>query len=161
VNAVAAAQASGVPLIRYMRPAWDEPADAAWLHVPTIEAAAAALPPNAHGFITTGHQGLEYFVGRDDCRLVARLIEVPQIDLGHMELLIDTPPHSLASERSLFDRYDFTHLVSKNSGGAATWAKLDVARERGATVIMVARPAYGPAHEVGTVDEAVAAVATH
>jgi len=26
---------------------------------------------------------------------------------------------------------------------------------------MVARPAYGPAHEVGTVDEAVAAVATH
>lgn len=161
VNAVAAAQASGVPLVRYMRPAWDEPADAAWLHVPTIEAAAAALPPNAHGFITTGHQGLEYFVDRDDCRLVARLIEVPQIELGHMELLIDTPPHSLASERSLFDRYDFTHLVSKNSGGAATWAKLDVARERGATVIMVARPAYGPAHEVGTVDEAVAAVATH
>ena len=41
VNAVAAAQASGVPLVRYMRPAWDEPADAAWLHVPTIEAAAA------------------------------------------------------------------------------------------------------------------------
>jgi precorrin-6A/cobalt-precorrin-6A reductase len=158
VNAVAAAQATGVPLVRYMRPAWEEPTGAGWVHVPTIAAAAAALPPNAHALITTGHEGLEHFVERDDCRLAARLIEPPAIDMGQVTWLQDAPPYSIESERSLFDRYGFTHLVTKNSGGGATRAKLDVARERGVTVVMVARPVYGPAREVGTVDDAVAAV---
>ena len=158
VNAVAAAQATGVPLVRYMRPAWEEPPGASWVHVPTIAAAAAALPPNAHALITTGHEGLEHFVERDDCRLAARLIEPPAIDMGQVTWLQDAPPYSIESERSLFDRYGFTHLVTKNSGGGATRAKLDVARERGVTVVMVARPVYGPAREVGTVEDAVAAV---
>lgn len=158
VNAVAASQASGVPLVRYMRPAWEEPPGVSWVHVPTIAAAAAALPPNAHALITTGHEGLEHFVARDDCHLVARLIEPPAIDTGQVTWLQDTPPYSPEAERALFDRYGFTHLVTKNSGGGATRAKVDVARERGVTVVMVARPVYGPAHEVGTVEEAVAAV---
>lgn len=158
VNAVGASQASGVPLVRYMRPEWDEPEGAGWMHVPDVAAAAAALPANAHGFITTGHEGLEHFVARDDCRLVARLIEAPGIELGSVGLLLDTPPYVLEDERALFDRHGFTHLVTKNSGGAGTWAKLEAARERGVTVIMVARPVYGPAREVGSVEEAVAAV---
>jgi precorrin-6A/cobalt-precorrin-6A reductase len=158
VNAVSAAQAAGVPLVRYMRPPWAEPAGAAWLHVPSVSAAAAALPPNAHGFITTGHEGLEHFVGRDDCRLVARLIEPPAIELGHVEWLEDTPPYRLEAERALFEMHGFTHLVTKNSGGEATWAKMVVARERGMQVIVVARPVYGPAVEVGSVDDAVRVV---
>ena len=158
VNAVGAAQTSGVPLVRYMRPAWAEPAGAGWTHVPDIATAAEALPPNAHGFITTGHEGLEHFVERDDCRLVARLIEPPTIQMGHVVWLQDTPPYTVESERALFGRYGFTHLVTKNSGGEATRAKLDVARERGVQVVMVARPAYGPAMEVGTIEEAVRAV---
>ena len=158
VNAVGAAQASGIPLVRYMRPAWDEPPGAGWVHVPTIAAAAAALPANANGLITTGHERLEQFVARNDCRLVARLIEPPAIEMGHVAWLQDTPPYMLEDERALFARHGFTHLVTKNSGGEATRAKLDVARERGVTVIMVARPVYGPAREVATVEEAVAAM---
>jgi precorrin-6A/cobalt-precorrin-6A reductase len=158
VNAVGASQASGVPLVRYMRPPWDEPSGAEWMHVPTVGAAAAALPSNANVFITTGHEGLERFVARDDCRMIARLIEPPAIELGHIWWLEDTPPYSLESERAVFAKYGFTHLVTKNSGGDATRAKLDVARERGVQVIMVARPVYGPAREVGSVEEAVTAV---
>jgi precorrin-6A/cobalt-precorrin-6A reductase len=128
------------------------------VHVPDVAAAAAALPANAHGFITTGHEGLEHFVARDDCRLVARLIEAPGIELGPVGLLLDMPPYALEDEHALFDRHGFTHLVTKNSGGTGTWAKLEAARERGVTVIMVARPVYGPAREVGSVEEAVAAI---
>jgi precorrin-6A/cobalt-precorrin-6A reductase len=36
-------------------------------------------------------------------------------------------------------------LISKNSGGAATEAKLAVARERGLPVIMLQRPGLPPA----------------
>ncbi len=158
VNAVAAARATGIPLVRYMRPPWEEPPGAGWVHVPTIAAAAAALPADAHALITTGHEGLEHFAGRDDCRLVARLIEAPAIEMRAMQWLLDTPPYELEDERVLFERHGFTHLVTKNSGGTATRAKLEVARERDVTVIMVARPAYGPVHEVATVEDAVAAV---
>ncbi len=39
--------------------------------------------------------------------------------------------------------------MTKNSGGEATAAKLEAARELGVQVVMIARPVYGPAREVG------------
>lgn len=158
VNAVRASQASGVPLVRYMRPPWAEPEGAGWVHVPTVRAAAAALPVGANAFVTTGHEGLEHFVPRGDCAIVARLIEPPTNELGHVRWLADGPPYHIEAERRLFDRYGFTHLVTKNSGGERTWPKMAVAQERRVQVIVVARPLYGPAREVGTIEEAVAAV---
>jgi precorrin-6A/cobalt-precorrin-6A reductase len=49
-------------------------------------------------------------------------------------------PFSLEGERMLFDAQQTDVLVSKNSGGAATEAKLTVARERGLPVVMLQRP---------------------
>ena len=49
-------------------------------------------------------------------------------------------PFTLDGERALFHQYRFDVVVSKNSGGAATEAKLEVARERGLPVIMLERP---------------------
>jgi precorrin-6A/cobalt-precorrin-6A reductase len=54
-------------------------------------------------------------------------------------------PFSLESERMLFDAQQTDVLVSKNSGGAATEAKLAVARERGLPVVMLQRPHLPPA----------------
>ena len=161
INAVAAAKQTGIPLVRYMRPEWVEPAGAGWRHVRTLDDAAAALPPMATALITTGHEGLEALLARNDCRLVVRLIEEPEMDLpGHARLIIGRPPYGLEHERALFSREGITHLVTKNSGGEATAAKLVAARESGAEVIMVARPVYGPAVEVGSVEEAVGAITT-
>ena len=41
INAVAAAQQTRVPLVRFMRPAWVEPPGAGWHHVSDLKAAAA------------------------------------------------------------------------------------------------------------------------
>ncbi|MDO8361131.1 MAG: cobalt-precorrin-6A reductase [Devosia sp.] len=159
INAVAAALQSGTPLVRLMRPAWIEPEGAEWRHVPDVVAAADALPSGATALATTGHEGLNALLARDDCQLLVRLIEPPDAKLPrHARLLLSRPPHSLDSERALFAREAITHLVTKNSGGAQTAAKLTAAREAGATVIMIARPVYGPAVEVGTVVEAIAAL---
>src|SRR5690606_26332002 len=96
---------------------------------------------------------------RDDCRLLIRLIEPPQIELPrHAHVLISRPPYTVDGERSLFRREVITHLVTKNSGGEATWAKLVAAQELGVTVVMVERPIYGPALEVKNVGAAIAAV---
>ena len=49
-------------------------------------------------------------------------------------------PFDLAGERALFDASRIDVVISKNSGGRATEAKLAVARERGLPVVMLARP---------------------
>lgn len=159
INAVAAARQSGIPLVRFMRPAWTEPEGAHWVRVRDVANAAAALPHNATALITTGHEGLEALLARDDCRLIVRLIEPPEFVVPrHVQLVLDRPPYSLAHELALFRRHDVTALVTKNSGGEQTAAKIEAARELGAQVIVIDRPVYGPAREVRSVDEAVDAV---
>src|SRR3569833_3828090 len=160
INAVAAAEQTGIPLVRCMRPAWVEPEGARWRQVRDLAQAAEALPALATVLVTTGHQELETLLARDDCRFVVRLIDPPTTPLPrHARLLLARPPYTLEQELRLFRDEAITHIVSKNSGGAPTAAKLDAARQSGAEVIMIDRPAYGPAREVGSVEAAVAAVA--
>ena len=159
INAVAASQQTGIPLVRLMRPAWVEPEGANWRHVRDMHEAAEALPPLATVLVTTGHEDLGEVLDRDDCRFVVRLIEPPAEPLpGHARLILSRPPYTLEGETRLFRSEGITNLVTKNSGGAQTAAKLDAARVTGAQVIMVDRPVYGPAREVGTVEEAAAAI---
>ena len=159
INAVAAAQQARVPLVRYMRPAWEQQIGADWVTVETVAEAAAALPPNADVLLTTGHTGLSHFLERDDCQFVVRTIEAPAVDLPrHASLLQTRPPYSVSDEMALMKREGITHLVTKNSGGGQTAAKLEAARQLGVKVIMIARPVYGPANEVASVEAAIAAL---
>ena len=159
INAVAAALATGVPLVRYMRPAWEQQLGDDWITVETASEAAAVLPSNADVLLTTGHAGLEHFMERDDCHFIVRTIEAPAMELPrHATLLQSRPPYTLDGEMALMRREEITHLVTKNSGGAQTAAKLDAARRLGVKVIMIARPLYGPATEVADLDAAIAAL---
>src|SRR6218665_2640052 len=160
INAVAASRQTGIPLVRYMRPAWEQKLGADWTTVETAAEAAAVLPPNADVLLTTGHSGLEHFLERDDCQFVVRTIEAPALELPrHASLLQTRPPYTVSDEMALMEREGITHLVTKNSGGAQTAAKLEAAQRLGVKVIMIARPAYGPALEVSTIDDAVTALA--
>lgn len=159
INAVAASQQAGVPLVRLMRAPWEEHDEAPWQHCPDTTAAAKALPANAKVLLTTGHAGLADFLMRDDCDFVVRLIEPPELALPrHAQLLIDRPPYTLEGEIGLIKRRDITHIVTKNSGGSQTSAKLAAARQLGIAVLMIARPQYGPAIEVETMEAAIEAI---
>jgi precorrin-6A/cobalt-precorrin-6A reductase len=159
INAVAAAREAGIPLIRFARPPWIEPADAPWTHAADLPAAVAALPAGATALLTTGHEGLEAFLSRRDLHLLVRLIERPALALPrHARLLLARPPFALAEETALFRTHRITHLVTKNSGGTATAAKLEAARRLGIAVLMVARPALPPAPEAVTLEAAVDAL---
>ncbi len=159
INAVAAAQATGVKLVRYMRPEWTARPGQSWLHVASVQEAADALPARAKVLLTTGHTGLDTFLQRSDCRIHIRVIEPPADALPpHADLIVSRPPYRLEDEKALLLHHGITHLVSKNSGGAQTAAKLEAAQELGVTVIMIGRPAYGPALEVASVEAALAAL---
>lgn len=158
-NAVAASRATGIPLLRLLRAPWQPAEGAHWLHVADVQAAAAILPPNARVLLTTGHAGLDSFLQRENCTFWVRVIEPPQQPLpAHAHLLLARPPFTLESETALLSSERITHIVSKNSGGAQTAAKLEAARRLGIAVVMIDRPHYDPAREVATVEAAFAAL---
>jgi precorrin-6A/cobalt-precorrin-6A reductase len=158
-NAVEASRISGVRLVRLTRPVWIEPHYAFWHHVPDVAAAAEALPRGARVLLTVGHRGLDTFLARSDCNFLVRSIEPPEQPLPeHARSLISRPPFFVGAETELMKREGITHLITKNSGGVQTEAKLKAAQQLRVAVLMIARPALPPAHEAPTIGRAIAAL---
>lgn len=158
-NAVEAAKYTSIPLVRLVRPPWKEPQYAFWHHVRNVQEAAAGLPKGARVLLTVGHTGLETFLARTDCSFVVRSIEPPERELPvHAQSLIARPPFFIGAETDLMRHEGITHLITKNSGGVQTEAKLKAAQQLRLAVVMIARPELPPAHEVPTVGRAIAAL---
>jgi precorrin-6A/cobalt-precorrin-6A reductase len=158
-NAVEAAQYTNVPLVRLARPPWKEPQYAFWHHVKNAADAAAGLPKGARVLLTVGHTGLDTFLARTDCSFVVRSIEPPERPLPvHAQSLLARPPFFVGGETELMQYEGITHLITKNSGGVQTEAKLKAAQQLRVAVVMIARPALPPAHEAPTVGRAIAAL---
>jgi precorrin-6A/cobalt-precorrin-6A reductase len=106
-------------------------------------------------FLTTGRQSLAAFAGVDAWFLV-RTVDPPEPPLPRrVEVLLDRGPFTVDGERDLLRRHRIDVLVTKDSGGAMTAAKLVAARELSIPVVMVDRPAPTDASAVETVDGAV------
>jgi precorrin-6A/cobalt-precorrin-6A reductase len=137
-HAASAASLAGTPLIVLRRPGWTEAPGDRWTRVPSLTAAAAAIPSGARVLLATGRQGVGAFVDVDAWFLV-RAIEAPAALPPRSELLLARGPFALDDERALLDRHAITDVVAKDSGGA-TEAKLVAARERSLPVVLVDRP---------------------
>lgn len=142
-NAAAATADAGVPLLALRRPEWRrEPGDD-WIDVADIHAAAAEVGRRSRrAFLTTGRQDVGAFAAQADTWFLIRVVDPPTAELPpRHELLRSRGPYDVAGERELIDRYRIDHLVTKNSGGSMTSAKLTAARDAGVPVVMVRRPA--------------------
>jgi precorrin-6A/cobalt-precorrin-6A reductase len=161
-SAAQACPDAGVALLRLERPGWRERRGDRWHRVRDLPAAAALIPGlGARVLLTTGRQGLAAFAGTDAWFLI-RCVDPPVPPFpGRHELLLDRGPYTLAGERALIDRRAIDLLVTKDSGGGLTEAKLDAARERGLPVIVVDRPPRPATRTVATVPEALAWARAH
>lgn len=157
-SAVTAGRDAGVPLLALRRPGWTERPGDDWRRVPSLDAAAAALPAlGERVLLTTGRQGLAAFAGVDACWFLVRTVDPPEAPTPRrMELVLDRGPFTLDGERALLAGRRIDVLVTKDSGGPMTVAKLDAARELGVPVVMVDRPPPPDAPAVTTVDGALA-----
>jgi precorrin-6A/cobalt-precorrin-6A reductase len=91
--------------------------------------------------LTTGRRGLPAFAGVRDAWFLVRCVEAPEPPLPpRHELLLDRGPYTIDGELALVDEHRVELLVTKDSGGAQTEAKLEAARRRGLPVIVVRRP---------------------
>lgn len=139
-NAARAAELSGVPCWALRRPGWQAGGGDDWREVADWAALSAALEPFQRPFFTLGREPL------------AHLQAIPLHQHWTVRCLDDYPgtprarvigargPFNLADERALFAAGQFDVLISKNSGSSATEPKLQVARELGLPVLLLARP---------------------
>jgi precorrin-6A/cobalt-precorrin-6A reductase len=141
ISAALACERAGVPLLRLERPGWSERPGDRWHWVDDTASAAAAIAGlGSRVFLTTGRQGLAAFTGVPAWFLV-RCIDPPEAPLpAQHELLLDRGPYTLEGELGLVDRHRINLVVTKDSGGGQTEAKLDAARARELPVIVIRRP---------------------
>lgn len=152
-NAALASAETGVPCFQLVRPCWVQTADDRWSHVADIEAAAKEISSGARALVTVGRQEVAPFFARQDIHVVARMIEPLDTNLpDHAEIILARPPFSQQQERRLLEDRRITVLVSKNSGGGATYGKIKAARELGVPVIMIGRPVMRSSTTASSVD---------
>jgi precorrin-6A/cobalt-precorrin-6A reductase len=157
-NAAGAVARVGIPRLMLIRPAWERLPQDNWIEVESVEVAVMAIPATVERiFLTIGRQQLATFAGLTDKWCLMRSIDPPDstTPLPPGELLLDRGPFSLEQELQLLRDYWIDAIVSKNSGGAATYAKIIAARELGLPVIMVQRQIVPDGDVVGDVSGAI------
>ncbi len=157
-NAVRAAKSTGVAFASLIRPAWTLQDGDQWIPVPSPEAAAAALGAVPRTvFLATGRLELPAFVAAPQHSYIARVIDHPgDVALPpRIDFIYDRGPFDTAAEVRLLKERRAEIVVSKNSGGAATYGKIEAARLLRLTVVMIQRPDKPARHTVNSAAEAM------
>ena len=157
-NAAAACRQTGIPLLVLTRKPWVPGEGDRWIGVPDMEAAAEALRTLGQNvFLTIGRQEVAVFEATPDKTYLIRAVDPPEPmpNLPRHTLILDRGPFTLDGEIALLAEHRIDVIVSKNSGGGATEAKLEAARRRGIPVVMVERPPGNGVAEVHGADAAL------
>jgi precorrin-6A/cobalt-precorrin-6A reductase len=155
-NAAAAMAVLELPLLILERSAWQQHPSDRWLEVANHQAAAELLPQLGQRiFLTIGRQELGFYAHLQDLWFLMRSIDPPDLATPPGEMLLAKGPFDLNSERELLLKYQIQAIVSKNSGGKATYAKILAARELGLPVVMIQRPISPAGERVDNVKQAI------
>ncbi|MDQ1730597.1 MAG: precorrin-6A/cobalt-precorrin-6A reductase [Pseudonocardiales bacterium] len=153
-NAAAATSQLETPLLMLRRPGWLAGQQDNWQRVPTITAVTDLLrdQPPSRVLLTTGRRDLAVFAGLPEHHFVIRSVDPPHAGSlpPRRTLILARGPYTVQGETELMIEQQIDVLVTKDSGGQLTVAKLIAARELGVAVIMVDRPP--PPTDVQTVE---------
>ncbi len=155
-HAAEACHATGTARLRLVRPPWRAAPGDQWVEVASAAEAATCLPgAGRRAFLTVGRRALASFADRPHTWYLVRVVDPPDtplIDAPHL-VIAARGPFALEDEIALLRRHRIEVLVTRNSGGTATRAKLDAARRLGLPVVMIARPEEPSGERVASVEE--------
>ena len=160
-NAALAAERTGVRLLRLERPGWGDHPDAGrWTWVDSTAEAVRAGAKAERPFLSTGRQSLHGFLPWAEREVTVRVVDPPDFDVpAAWRVIRSRGPYDLPAEREVLRTARADLLVSKDSGGTHTVAKLDAARELAVPVVIIRRPS-GPSGipTYDSIDELLAAL---
>jgi precorrin-6A/cobalt-precorrin-6A reductase len=141
---------AGVPRIVLRRPNWPAGPATGWHRVAAIKDAPARIaelaPAGSCVFLTTGRRDVLVFAADERHRYLVRAVDPPDpAELPRSShVLLARGPYTVEGERRLMREHEVRVLVTKDSGGDLTSAKLQAARELGVPVVVVSRPPVPP-----------------
>ncbi|UVK45962.1 cobalt-precorrin-6A reductase [Mesorhizobium sp. AR07] len=159
-NAAQAAHTTGTPILALRRPGWQPVEGDRWTQVDTVGDAAQALGSAPRRvFLALGRQEVTAFEAAPQHHYLIRSVDAvePKLAVPDASYLLARGPFREAEERALLEKHRIDAVVSKNSGGEATYGKIAAARALGIEVVMVGRPALPDVASAETV-EALAAI---
>ncbi len=147
----------GLPRLCLTRPAWARHGDDKWHEVPDVIAAATCLSGlGSRIFLTSGQRDLAAFSGLDDLWFLIRTVEpIEGIKPKQSCCLQARGPFTEADEIELMKTHRIDVLVTKASGGKATYGKIAAARQLGLPVLMIKRPDLPPGPSTDKLDDAL------
>jgi precorrin-6A/cobalt-precorrin-6A reductase len=142
-NVREACDAVSLPRLSFVRAPWTAADGDNWRNVSNLDTAAALLPDLAKRvFLSIGSARLDLFSGLRNVHLVVRMIDSPEkpLPLADYSVILARGPFDEAAERKLLCDERIEAVVSRNSGGAATVAKIKAAKALGLPVVMISPP---------------------
>jgi precorrin-6A/cobalt-precorrin-6A reductase len=158
-NAVRAASRTGVAFLALRRPPWPRVDGDRWIEVASVAGAVTALGEEPRRvFVTLGRNELAPFLRAPQHHYLIRSVDPvdPPLALPHVDYITARGPFDEEPERALMTKERIALVVSKNSGGPASYGKIAAARALGLPVVMLRRPALPDAPSVETINDALA-----
>lgn len=162
VNAVEAAKAAGIPILAVRRPPWAAVPGDRWTEVAGLADGVAALGEVPRRvFVTVGRLELAAFAAAPQHDYVVRTIEPvgDALPVPRLTTISARGPFKAADEERFMREAGIAVLVTKNSGGAATYGKIAAARAMAMPVVIVRQPAKPEVAWVADAREAMAWIA--
>ncbi|KNY14927.1 cobalt-precorrin-6X reductase [Shinella sp. SUS2] len=157
-NARAASAATGIPLLRLERLGWDMVEGDRWTRVANMTEAVGALGKVPRRvFLAIGRQEAKAFDAAPQHHYLVRSVDPvdPTLVAPDVDYLLARGPFTVDAEVELLRGHRIDVVVSKNSGGDATYGKIVAARSLGLPVVLVDRAEAQDGHHAGTVQDAV------
>jgi precorrin-6A/cobalt-precorrin-6A reductase len=150
----------GLPLIAFSRVPWAKQEADRWHVLPDTRSAAAYVAKTpGRVFLAIGRQQLDVFTACSKRWFLIRAIDPPDVLLpANTELILERGPFHLEDELQLLRDHAIDYIVSKNSGGNATYAKIEAARLLGIPVVMIDRPQKHTVPSIDSIDGVLASL---
>ena len=164
-NAVDAARLADIPLVVLSRPVWPRQPGDTWQSVHTVGQAVTALGTvGRRVFLALGRQELLPFEAAPQHSYLIRSVDPvePPLKAPNARYITARGPFVTEDEIGMLEENRIEVVISKNSGGSASYGKIEAARRLGLPVIMIERPQQlndTPANNVTVPDIATALTA--